>query len=111
MTNDYGQISFDSYNARADVSDLFRNAIDIKRLQGKVHWWQNDDAWQIVSRGLRADSADFQTISDVNLLIPKADVSPTLDMHTRFGAFNDISQAYKYLPAKIMNPGAVAWFG
>lgn len=108
-TDDYGQINFDSYNARANVSNLFRNAIDIKRLQGKVHWWQNDDAWQVVSRGLKADSADFQTVSDVNLLIPKADVSPTLDMRTRFGAFNDISQARKYLPTKIMNPGAVAW--
>lgn len=108
-TNDYGRINFDSYNARADIRQLFRNAIDIKRLQGSVHWWQSEDAWQIVSRGLNADSADFQTVSDLNLLIPKADAAPKLDMRTRFGAFNDISQARKYLPAKIMNPGAIAW--
>ena len=108
-TNHYGVISLDSRDAMANIGELFRNTIDIKRLYGSVHWWQNDDAWQIVSRQLAADSADFQTVSDVNLLIPKTDASPVLDMRTQFGRFDDISQAFKYLPAKIMNDGAVDW--
>lgn len=108
-TDSYGQIIFDTHNAFANVGELFRNPIDITRLQGSVNWWQSDDAWQFVSRNLAADSADFKTSSDLNLLIPKTDASPILNMRTTFGGFNDISQAFKYLPAKIMNDGAVAW--
>ncbi|MGR8931172.1 MAG: YhdP family protein [Gammaproteobacteria bacterium] len=107
--NRYGRIDLDTVDASANVSDLFRNTIDIKRLQGNIHWWQDDQAWQFFSRNLKADSADFQTVSSLNLLVPKNEASPVLDMRTRFGAFVDISQAYKYLPAKIMNEGAVAW--
>lgn len=109
VNNQYGQIIFDSHNAQADVSELFRNPIEIKRLQGTVHWWQSNDGWQFISQNFAADSADFQTISNLNLLIPKTDASPILDMRTTFGQFNDISQAKKYLPAKIMDEGAVAW--
>ena len=108
-TTHYGQIVFDTQNAKANVSELFRNAIDIQRLEGSVYWWQSDESWQFYSKQLIADSSDFTTISKLNLLIPKSDTSPVLDMRTRFGGFNDISQAYKYLPAKIMNEGAVEW--
>lgn len=108
-TNHYGVIDLASQNAQADIGELFRNVIDIKRLEGSLHWWQGDAGLQIVSRELIADSVDFDTVSDLNLLIPKSDASPVMDMRTRFGRFDDISQAYKYLPAKIMNDGAVAW--
>jgi len=108
-TNHYGQIILDTNDAQANVTELFRNAIAIKRLQGRIHWWQTEQSWQVYSSQLLADSVDFTTVSDINLSIPKADSSPVLDMRTSFGGFNDISQAYKYLPAKIMNEGAVEW--
>lgn len=109
VTDQYGQIVFDTHDAQADVSDLFRNPLELKRLQGTLHWWQTADAWQFYSQQLEADSADFATVSSLNLLIPKGEAAPVLDMRTRFGAFLDISQAKNYLPAKIMNEGAVAW--
>ncbi|QPK62215.1 TIGR02099 family protein [Methylomonas sp. LL1] len=109
VTHDYGQIILDSQNAQFDAPNWFRNAIDIKRLHGTLHWWQTADAWQFFSQGLAADSADFATVSNLNLLLPKSDASPVLDLRTKFGQFNDISQAPKYLPAKIMDEGAVDW--
>lgn len=108
-TDNYGQIIFDTHNAFLHADKLFRNPIDITRLQGSVHWWQSSDAWQFVCHNLAADSADFKTRSDLNLLIPKTDASAILNMRTIFGDFNDISQVFKYLPAKIMNNDTVAW--
>ncbi|MGY6275689.1 YhdP family protein [Methylomonas sp. MgM2] len=107
--NRYGQIILDTHDALAKVDELFRNAINIKRVQGSVHWWQTHDAWQFYSRNLVADSTEFKTVTDFNLLISKAGASPVLDMRTRFGEFTDISQVHRYLPAKIMNEGAVEW--
>lgn len=109
LTNSYGQIRLDTQNANMDASDWFRNPLDIQRLKGNLHWWQTDAAWQIYSKNIALDSADFATVSKLNLWLPKSDASPVLDLRTRFAEFKDISQVPKYLPAKIMSPDAVAW--
>ena len=109
FTNSYGHITLDTQNANIDASNWFRNPIDVQRLQGGLHWWQTDNAWQIFSKSLVIDSTDFATVSRLNLWLPKNEASPVLDLRTRFGEFKDISQVPKYLPAKIMGPDAVAW--
>ena len=108
-TDRYGQMTLDTQNAKVNASDWFRNPLDIQRLQGSLHWWQTDDAWQLFSENMLIDSADFNTATKLNLWLPKADVSPVLDLRTRFADFKDISRIPKYLPAKIMDSGAVAW--
>lgn len=109
VTDQYGQVIFDSHDVAADVDGLFRNTVSIKLLQGTLHWWQDAEAWQVYSHNLAMDSLDFQTLSSLNLLIPKTSASPVLDMRTHFGGFEDISQVKKYLPAKLMDEDAVAW--
>ncbi|PPD29780.1 MAG: TIGR02099 family protein [Methylomonas sp.] len=109
VTNDYGQIELDTHNADILASDWFRNPLRIKQLQGTLHWWQTAEHWQLFGKNLQADSADFATNSQLNLLIPKSDATPVLDLTTSFGHFQDISQVPNYLPAKIMDEGAVQW--
>lgn len=109
VTDSYGQIEFDTHNAEILALDWFRNPFSVKQLQGTLHWWQNADSWQLYSPKLLADSADFSTSNQLNLLIPKTDQAPVLELTTSFGQFKDISQVPKYLPAKIMDEGAVHW--
>ena len=109
LTNSYGQIALDTQNANIDASDWFRNPIAIRRLQGNVHWWQTEDAWQFFSKSIVMDSTDFATVSKLNLWLPKSNASAVLDLRTRFGEFKDISHVPNYLPANIMSPDAVAW--
>lgn len=127
VTDSFGQINLDTHDALINASEWFRNPLTIKRLHGNLQWWQDTDNWQLYSRNLVVDSEDFETVSQLNLLVAKsADVSvapgvvhpatlarpyasPLLDLRTRFGRFKDISQVPKYLPAKIMDAGAVDW--
>ena len=108
-TDRYGQIIFNTRNAQFDAPAWFRNPLDIPRLQGTLKWWQTADAWQLFSQNLAIDSADFKTVANLNLLVPKTGASPVLDLTLAFGQFNDISQVPKYLPARIMDAGAVDW--
>lgn len=108
-TDRYGQLELAGNNAVLDAQDWFRNPIDIRRLQGTLHWWLADDGRHIFSDGLAIDSADFTTVSELNLWLPAGDASPLIDMRTRFADFNDIGKVPLYLPAKIMDEGAVGW--
>ena len=108
-TESYGQIDLESHNAKINATEWFRNPLTIKKLQGQLQYWQSVDNWQFFSRNLQIDSDDFETASRVNLLIPKSENAPLLDLVTRFGRFTDISQVPKYLPTKIMDAGAVDW--
>jgi uncharacterized protein YhdP len=108
-TESYGQIDLESHNVKINATDWFRNPLTIQKLQGQLQYWQGADNWQFFSRNLQINSDDFETASQVNLLIPKSGTAPLLDLVTRFGRFTDISQVPKYLPAKIMDAGAVDW--
>lgn len=108
-TDQYGEITLDTQNASVDAADWFRNSLDIPRLQGSLHWWQTDAAWQFLSEDLAIDSVDFTTVTRLNLWLPKSAASPNLDLRIQFGDFKDVSRIPKYLPAKLMDSGAVAW--
>lgn len=105
----HGQLELSSENAQLDMPSWFRKTLDVKRLRGRLDWWLDADGWQIFSDDLALDSADFETLSDLNLWLPKGDFSPRIQLRTTFGQFNDISQVPKYLPAGIMDQGAIGW--
>nr|WP_305888567.1 YhdP family protein [Methylomonas sp. SURF-2] len=109
LTDRYGQIILNTHDGEFHAADWFRNPLAVKRLQGTVHWWQTAEAWQFFSRDLAVDSADFAGVAQLDLWLPKSAASPVLDLTLAFGQFDDISQAPKYLPAKIMGEGAVEW--
>ena len=108
-TNRYGQLSLDSNNASLNAPAWFRNTIEIRRLQGTLHWWSSDEGWQFFTDSLGIDSADFTTVSALNLWLPPSNASPQIDLRMRFGNFLDIGKVPLYLPAKIMDAGAVDW--
>lgn len=109
VTDAYGEISLDTRHATLDASTWFRNPLQIEQIQGSLYWWQMESAWQFFSPHLSIDSVDFATVSHFNLWFPKTESAPILDLRTQFGAFTDISQVPKYLPAHIMSKDAVAW--
>lgn len=109
ITDQYGQIVLDTRDGGFTAPAWFRNPLALKRLQGTLQWWQSPEAWQFYSSKLDIDSADFSTTGQLNLLLPKNDKAPVLDLTLAFGGFDDIGQVPQYLPAKIMGEGAVEW--
>lgn len=108
-TEQYGELKLDSAYAQLNAPDWFRNLLEIRRLDGSLHWWHDGNGWQFFSNNLGLDSADFKTVSDLNLWLPASGASSSIAMRTRFGEFNDIGKVPLYLPAKIMGQDAVAW--
>lgn len=108
-TEQYGALQLDSAFAQLNAPDWFRNLLEIRRLQGSLHWWHDETGLQVFSRDLGLDSADFKTVSDLNLWLPAGDASPNIAMRTRFSEFNDIGHVPLYLPANIMSKDAIAW--
>lgn len=104
-----GQIAFNSENIEINALDVFRNKLFVPVLNGKIHWQQDSEHWQLSSDQLALDSADFKTNSRFQLSLPKNHSSANLQLLTRFGEFHDMSQVPQYLPAKIMSADAVAW--
>ncbi|WP_445372299.1 YhdP family protein [Methylomonas sp. HW2-6] len=104
-----GRLVFDTERAGFDAPAMFRDQLEIARLTGRLDWVQTNTDWQFSSDGLQLDSADFQTTTRLQLIIPHDGGSPVIDMRTRFGNFADISQVPRYLPAKIMGKDALAW--
>jgi uncharacterized protein (TIGR02099 family) len=108
-TEQYGALQLDTAFAQLNAPGWFRNLLEIRRLEGSLNWWQGDGGWQIFSHNLGLDSADFKTVSDLNLWLPAGDASPSIAMRTRFSEFNNIGNVPLYLPANIMSKDAVAW--
>jgi uncharacterized protein (TIGR02099 family) len=109
LTDQYGGIVFNTRDAGLYAPAWFRKPLALSRLQGTLHWWQGSDSWQFYSPSLAVDSPDLSGVGRMNLLLPKDEASPILDLTLAFGHFGDISKVPLYLPAKIMGQGAVEW--
>ena len=108
-TESQGQIELNSQDSQINASHFFRDVLHIPRLTGQLNWWQDAQQWRLRSQALHLDSADFNTVTDFELLFPKNTESPTLRLLSHFDHFADISHIKHYLPAKVMDSGALAW--
>lgn len=108
-SENYGELQLASRNAVLDAPTMFRNILEIRRIDGRMNWWHDPAGWQIAGNDISIDSADFNTRSNLNLWLPADAGAPSIAMRTRFGAFNDIGKVKNYLPAKIMDPDAIDW--
>lgn len=92
-----------------DAPQLFRNDLALQRLEADIHWWRENDDWQVASDHLIAENTDIKTDSQLQLRLPASGESPILAMRTRLGSIDDMSKAPLYLPAKIMGTDVVDW--
>lgn len=108
-TDEKGQLDLVTKDASMTTSGLFREALSIKKLVGKIAWQQTADEWLVSSPHIDVDSPDIITSNRFNLRIPKKEgKSPFLDLQMGFSA-EDVTQVKHYLPVGVLKESVVDW--
>ena len=109
----HGAIRFASHEARLIATNLFRTALPINRLQGRLVWQQKDTAglghvWSLSSSSMELDSMHFQSRTRFHIDIPVSEQSVFMDLQTAFSG-EDASEVKHFLPVSIMGEKVVSW--
>ena len=107
-TKDKGVINLDTHSGTLFFPSIFKRALSIKQLAGLIYWEQQADAWQIHSKSLVINTDDFQSNSNISLILPNDEKSIFMDLQASFDAEN-ISEYINYCPVKIMDNDLVEW--
>ncbi len=107
-TTSQGFIRLSTENARLNAPTLFREVLNIDKLEGSLAWQQTDKNWALSCNNMVVDSADILTNSRMQLIIPKNNDRAFLDLQSSFIG-NDVSKVWHYLPTGIMRGTLVDW--
>ena len=107
-SHDHGTVDLDSRGAQLTFPGLFRDPLQLDRLQGRVLWRRSADRLRIETQSLAAENADIATESRLRLDLPLDGSRPFLDLYSQFRR-GQVGQTGSYLPAGIMPPRTVAW--
>lgn len=104
---DHLVVELDSRDASVRFRELFRDPLQLHRLDGRVDLLRDGDAWRVSSEHLIADTPDIDTRT--RLLLEHRPGSPLfLDLQTDFSD-GDASHALRYYPVSIMDEDVVDW--
>lgn len=99
LTTDDGQVSYPA---------LFREALIIKRLEGRFAWQQNLNDWTLSSPLFNLDLLSIKSKNRLRLVLPKTTEPPFVDLQMALTG-DDISQLKHYFPTKVMKPADTDW--
>ena len=110
LNQDQGTVAPDSSDLTVRFPGLFRDAIKVNELDGRLHWSKAEEGgWLIQSKKLVANNGDIKTQTRVRLKIPQDhNESQILDLQTNFR--DGVAESTRhYLPTGIMDDEVVAW--
>lgn len=104
-----GFVWVDTENGQITFPGLFRKAIDIDRLSGKLAWSQGEENWILSSSMMELDSPDIETRNKFQIVFSKHEEQAFMDLQTFFFNGKDAAKAKNYLPSGIMDADVVEW--
>ncbi|HXK57032.1 MAG TPA: DUF3971 domain-containing protein, partial [Gammaproteobacteria bacterium] len=110
LNGDGGTLLLNGHSTVLHFPGLFRDPLNLKRLQGQISWTrQQDGGWRLESPDILAVTNDIHTNTRLMLDIPGHDGTPAfMDLQTDFSDGLAIN-AHRYYPVGIMPPAVVAW--
>jgi uncharacterized protein (TIGR02099 family) len=105
---DQAVITLTTDKAALDFANLFRAPLPLDALTGSVYWRRDGAGWRVLAQDVVAHNEDVQVKMSGYLDEPEADGSPYLNLSATFGDGKG-DHVSRYLPAKIMHAGTVAW--
>jgi uncharacterized protein (TIGR02099 family) len=103
-----GRAELETGRAVLDWPRLFRAPLDVEELAGLVVWREGYDSVRVVSDDFVIRSDVGGTRSNLELTLPLDGSSPQLDLQLTVAELSAVA-AKRYLPARVMPAGAVAW--
>jgi len=107
-SGDQAVITLATDKAALDFASLFRAPLPLDALTGSVYWRRDGAGWRVLARDVVARNEDVQVKMSGYLDGPQAGGSPYLNLSASFGDGKG-DHVSRYLPAKIMHAGTVAW--
>jgi len=108
FTREKGFLQLDSQHAVLDLGDLFIKPLQVNTLQGDIFWHAGDDGLKLSFDSLAASNEHIQTLSRANIIIPKDQGSPFIDMAVNFQN-GKVKSAPLYLPRGVMSKAVIQW--
>ncbi|WP_341326426.1 YhdP family protein [Methylotuvimicrobium sp. KM2] len=103
-----GMVQLTTGQSQVTLDGVFRQALSIARLQGRIDWRQTPEMWVVSSKQIRLDVPVASTISRLFLTLPKSEASPVLDLQSTFSVA-DLGQVKNYLPVGNIDPDTFFW--
>lgn len=102
-----GDLAVESYALTLHLPRLFREPLEVDRLEGTVGFDFNNADWSISSERIELVNKDIK--AEVALLVSGQEgTAPYIDLNGHFRD-GDANSVPRYLPARIMSPKTVAW--
>ncbi len=95
--HDGGNLTIESRNARFGVARLFRNVLDINRLDGLAIWRVTPEGYRVFADGVQAETPHGSAEASFELNIDSAFKTPVLDLSGE-AQVDDIAAGKVYLP-------------
>jgi len=105
---DQAVITLATDKAALDFANLFRAPLPLDALTGSVYWHRDAAGWRVLAQDVVAHNEDVQVKLSGYVDGPQGGGSPYLDLSASFGDGKG-DHVSRYLPAKIMHAGTVAW--
>jgi uncharacterized protein (TIGR02099 family) len=103
-----GSAVLETQDAAIIAPDMFRQALPVDRLYGRLDWQQADNVWSLSSQAIELNSMSLQSKTKFHIDIPEAGKPVFMDLQSAFSG-EDASQAKHYLPVGIMDEEVVDW--
>ncbi len=104
-----GVLDLEAEQLSLDAAHLFRAALPLDRVDASLAWRRGAAGdWRLMSKDLTLRNADIKLSADLRLDLPAEGGAPYVDVSAAFSDGN-IQNTSRYLPAKVMPAGAVAW--
>lgn len=107
MDNTQGELRIASRRSTLDMPRLFRQPLQLERLDAAVSWQRREGIWYVRSHDFQLASPDLQASGDLLLEVAPA-TSPYMELLVHFDQ-GDAARVSRYLPAHIMAGDTVKW--
>ena len=107
-SGDQAVITLATDKAALDFANLFRAPLPLDALTGSVYWRRDGAGWRVLAQDIVAHNEDVRVKMSGYVEEPEAGGSPYLNLSASFGDGKG-DHVSRYLPAKIMPAGTVAW--
>lgn len=108
LTPTAGNLTLPLQPLQIDFGPLFRSVIKLDQISGQAKWQQQNNNWLVEVTDARVKNSDGNAKGTLNLLIPKDNSSPTIDLHAT-GHINSAQHIANYLPLTVLKPALVQW--
>ena len=104
-----GRVEIRSTDMIVDMPEYLASPIGIDSAEGTVIWRSGDAKTTVLSDSIRIRNKDFDSQSNVQLIIHAGESSPEIDLDATW-SITDVSAVKQYLPQKVIKPKLYNWF-